>query len=440
MIFFIKIEKKFAIQLIKEYIMNANVTKKKFRLPLWAQILIGLILGTLYGTIFKDKVQYVSWLGDMFMRALKMIIAPLILTSIITGVAGLGDSQNLGRLTLKTFTYYILSSLVAILTGLFFVNLIKPGVGAELGFTESVDNLPITKQSFTDIIVQIVPDNIFRAVAENNMLQVIFFAILFGFFITQIKQEHKEFLIKFFSAAFEAVMKLTQFIIRFAPIGIFGLVAVVVSKQSDLGKLITGLGLYMLTVLAALLFHALISIPLALRFIGGVNPLDHAKAMSDALLTAFSTASSGATLPLTMDRVINKSGVSEKIASFTLPLGATVNMDGTALYEMVAAMFIAQVYGIHLTFTQQFIAVFTALLASIGAAAIPMAGLIMITIVLSVLGLPLEGIGLIIAVDRILDMLRTTVNVWSDSTAAVIIARSEGEKLKVEAKKRKSRG
>lgn len=420
--------------------MNENNAKRKFRLPLWAQILIGLILGVIYGSLFRDKVNYVGWMGQIFMRGLKMIIAPLILTSIISGVAGLGDSKRLGRLTLKTFTYYVLSSLAAILTGLFLVNIIKPGVGAELGFTQKVENLPVTKRSFTDIVVQIVPDNIFRAVADNNMLQVIFFAILFGFFITQLKEEHKELLIKFFNAAFEAIMKLTHFIIRFAPIGVFGLVAVVVSKQSNLIGLFTSLGVYMLTVIAALLFHALITLPLALRIFGKVNPLAHARAMSDALLTAFSTASSGATLPLTMDCVINKSGVSEKIASFTLPLGATVNMDGTALYEMVAAMFIAQVYGIHLTFTQQFIAVFTALLASIGAAAIPMAGLIMITIVLSVLGLPLEGIGLIIAVDQILDMLRTTVNVWSDSTAAVVIAHSEGEKLKVEAKKRKRRG
>jgi len=405
--------------------------KRKIHIALWLQIIIGLILGVIYGIVFKDKIEYIAWTGEIFMRGLKMIIAPLILTSIISGVAGLGSGKNLGRLTLKTFAYYIISSLMAIITGLFFVNIIKPGINANLGLTENFNNLPITNKSFADIIIQIVPENIFTAISENNMLQIIFFAILFGFFINQQKEEHKKLLTKFFNAAFETIMKLTQFIIKFAPIGVFGLVAVIISKQADVVKMFASLGLYMITVISALFFHSLITLPLALRFLGKINPLAHARAMSDALLTAFSTASSGATLPLTMDRTINKVGVSEKIASFTLPLGATVNMDGTALYEMVAAMFIAQAYGIHLTFSQQFIAVFTALLASIGAAAIPMAGLIMITIILSVLGLPLEGIGLIIIVDRFLDMIRTAVNVWSDSTASAIIAHSEGEKLKV---------
>ncbi len=411
--------------------MSANVKDRKFRYPLWAQILTGLVLGVIFGSLFKDKVNYVSWMGQIFMRGLKMIIVPLILTSIISGVAGMGNAENLGRLTLKTFTYYILSSLAAILTGLLLVNLIKPGVGAQLGFSQTVKELPAVKKSITDIIIQIVPENIFKAFAENNMLQVIFFAILFGYFITQLKDEHRKTLTTFFDGAFEAIMKLTHFIIRFAPFGVFGLVAVLVSKQNNIGELFARLGIYMLTVIAALVIHATITLPLVLRFIARVSPLKHLRAMSDALLTAFSTASSGATLPLTMDRIMTRAGVSEKIASFTLPLGATVNMDGTALYEMVAAMFIAQVYGIHLTFTQQFIAVLTALLASIGAAAIPMAGLVMITIVLSVLGLPLEGIGLILAVDQILDMLRTTVNVWSDSVAAVTIAKSEGEDLPI---------
>ncbi len=404
---------------------------KKF--PLWLQIMIALILGILYGIFLPDKVVYVKWMGDIFMRALKMIIVPLILTSIISGVANIGTADNLGRLGLRTFIYYMLSSLAAIVTGLFFVNLLKPGVGADLGLTQKVEDLPAANQSFSDIIVNIVPDNIFKAFVENNMLQIIFFAILFGFFISQLKNEkYRNQLTTFFNASFEVVMKLTQFVIKFAPLGIFGLIAVIISRQNNLLELFKSLGLYMVTVLAGLAFHAFVTLPLVLKFIAKVKPMRHFKAMSDALIMAFSTSSSGATLPVTMDRIQTKVGVSKKVASFTLPLGATINMDGTALYELVAAMFIAQAYGIHLTFGQQFIAVFTALLASIGAAAVPMAGLIMITIVLSVLGLPLEGIGLILAVDRLLDMFRTSVNVWSDSVAAVTIARLEGEKFLID--------
>jgi Na+/H+-dicarboxylate symporter len=404
--------------------------KKKF--PLWAQILIGLVLGVVYGVLLPDKVVYIKWIGQMFMRGLKMVIVPLILTSIISGVANIGNSKKLGRLLGVTFFYYIMSSLAAILTGLFFVNLIKPGVGANLGFEQKVTNLPVANQSVSDILVNIVPSNIFAAFSENRMLQVIFFAILFGFFVSQIEEKKRDFLINFFDSAFEVMMKITQFVIKFAPFGVFSLVAVTFSKQHDVLQVFMRLGLYMLTVIAALTFHSVITLPLVLKFVDRVNPWKHFRAMSDALLTAFSTASSGATLPVTIDCITRNVGVSEKIASFTLPLGATVNMDGTALYEMVAAMFIAQVYGIHLTFLQQFLAVLTALLASIGAAAVPMAGLIMITIVLSVLGLPLEGIGLIIAVDNFLDMFRTSVNVWSDTVAAVTVARFEGEKFKID--------
>ena len=227
-------------------------------------------------------------------------------------------------------------------------------------------------------------------------------------------------------------MKLTQFIIKFTPLGIFGIIAKVVSEQNNLGELASRLGIYMLVVIAGLFFHAFITLPTLVRVIGKVNPFKHFKLMISTLLTAFSTSSSGATLSLTMDTVKNKVGVSNKVSSFTLPLGATVNMDGTALYELVVAMFIAQAYGMEMTITQQFIAVATALLASIGAAGIPMAGLIMISVVLTSMGLPLEGLGLILAVDRILDMFRTAVNVWSDSCAAVIIAKKEGETLKIE--------
>lgn len=227
------------------------------------------------------------------------------------------------------------------------------------------------------------------------------------------------------------MMKLTMFIVLFTPFGIFGLVAEKVSEQNDLVALMQSMGLYMGTVLLALAIHGTITLPVITKFVGKSNPYKHFNAVKTPLITAFSTSSSGATLPLTMEAVENNSGVSNKITSFTLPLGATINMDGTALYECVAVIFIAQAYGMELSVVQQIIVVITALLASIGAAGVPMAGLVMITIILTAVGLPLEGVGLILAVDRILDMFRTATNVWSDSCGAVIIAKSEGEVLKV---------
>jgi Na+/H+-dicarboxylate symporter len=224
-------------------------------------------------------------------------------------------------------------------------------------------------------------------------------------------------------------MEITMFIIKFAPLGIFGIVANQISQVPDLWVLAQRLGLYMLTVIAGLLIHMLITLSITLKMLGKVNPLQHLRNMSVPILTAFSTSSSNATLPLSLEAVEHKSGVSNKIASFTLPLGATVNMNGTALYECVAVMFIAQAYGIDLNFTQQMVVVFTALLAAIGSAGIPMAGLVMMAIVMNAVGLPLEGIGLILAVDRILDMFRTVVNVYGDTCGAVVVARSEGEQF-----------
>jgi len=373
-------------------------------------------------------------MGTIFLNGLKMVIVPLILSSIVSGVANIGGANDFGRLGLKTLGYYVLTSLLAIITGLVFVNVIRPGVGIDLGLTHSVKGLASAQNSFGHTIQNIVPSNIFRAFANSEMLGVIFFAMILGFFITKVEKKYSSILTDFFNAFFEVMMKITMFIIKFAPLGIFGIVSNIVAKQTmqgNLGVVFSSLGFYMLTVVLALSTHAFITLPLLVKFIGKANPVKHARGMATALLTAFSTASSSATLPLTMEAVEHKSGVSNKITSFVLPLGATVNMDGTALYELVAAIFIAQAYGLDIPLVQQFVMVFAALLASIGAAGIPMAGLVMITVVLSVVGLPLEGVGLILAVDQILDMMRTTVNVWSDSSCAVIIAKSEGEKLNV---------
>jgi Na+/H+-dicarboxylate symporter len=383
----------------------------------------------------NPELSYVAWMGDIFLRALKMIIIPLILASIISGVANIGSAKNLGRLGLKTMLYYLSTSTLAILTGLFLVNFIKPGNSIDPDTFRLKETFSVESHSLGQTLIEIVPENIFQAFARQDMLSIIFFSILFGFFITRTEPKYSQLLGNFFNSFFEVMMKITMFIIRFTPYGVFGLVAVTVAEQAGdpvrLMQIGEGLGLYSLTVLAALAIHAFIILPLYIKLIGKSNPFKHLKAMRAALLTAFSTSSSGATLSLTIDSVTNKSGVSNKVSGFTLPLGATINMDGTALYECVAVIFIAQAYGFDLSFTEQVVIVITALLASIGAAAIPMAGLVMISIILAAVDLPLAGIGLILAVDRILDMFRTATNVWSDSCGAVVIAKSEGEELKV---------
>ncbi len=405
------------------------------KLKLHWQILIAFIIAVLSGLFFPHSAEYVRWLGDLFLRALKMIIVPLVFSSIVSGVVNLGSSNSLGRLGVKTMTYYISTCLIAIITGLILVDIIRPGIGADLGFRMEVHELTSSTGSLGDIILRIVPTNLFDVFAKGDMLAIIFFALLFGFFIPRVSEQYSAPLINFFNSVFEVMMKLTSFIIKFAPIGILGIVTGIVADQaSDKAKLISmleHLGVYMLTVLGGLAIHMFITLPLLLKIIGKVRPFLHFKALSLPLITAFSTSSSSATLPLTIEAVENNVGVSNKISSLVLPLGATVNMDGTALYECVAAMFIAQAYGIELGFIQQMIVVVTALLASIGAAGIPMAGLVMMSIVLTAVGLPLEGVGLILAIDRPLDMCRTTVNVFSDTCGAAIIAKTEGETLKV---------
>lgn len=401
------------------------------KIALHWQILIGLILGVIYGLLFESTVNYIAWMGDLFIQALKMIIVPLIITSIVSGVTNIGSGSDFGKLFTKTFSYYLITSTFAITAGLLFVNIIQPGVGAEINLEESVSGFSAESQSFVETLMGIVPSNIIDAMASGNMLSIIFFAMLFGFFITRVNETHKNMLTSFFNAGFEVMMKVTMFIIKFTPIGVFALAAKLMAAQEDPLGTFQSLGLYMFTVVAALSFHAIIVLPAILKFIGRVNPKKHFKALTGPLLTAFSTSSSNATLPYTIEAIEKNSGVSNKITSFTLPLGATINMDGTALYEGVAVMFIAQAYGIELGILQQLVVIITALLASIGAAAVPMAGLVMMTIILSAVGLPLEGIALILPVDRLLDMCRTTVNVWSDSCGAVVIAKSENEELKV---------
>jgi Na+/H+-dicarboxylate symporter len=356
-----------------------------------------------------------------------MIIVPLIVSSITAGVLGVGDTRNLGRLGGKTILYYMSTSAFAIILGLILVNIFRPGEGLELALSQAPDLSATDASAVWKIFYRLIPINPVKAMVEGEMLGVIFFSILFGVFVTHLPDKGRNFFTDFFNNFFEVMMKMTKFVINFAPVGIFGLIAKIVAETgfSAFGSLLK----FFLVVFVALLLHATVILPLLLRLIGRIrHPFRHAKAMTEALLTGFSTASSNATLPMTMKCVEEKSGVSNKISSFVLPLGATINMDGTALYECVVAMFIAQVYGIELSVFQQWVIVFTALLTSIGVAGVPMASLVAIAIILKTVGLPLEGIGLVMVTDRVLDMCRTTVNIWSDSCGAVVIARTEGEK------------
>lgn len=410
--------------------------KKYLRKPeMHWQILIALVGGTLFGIYFPEYTVWISWIGDLFLKLLKMVIIPLIVSSIITGIAGIGSPENLGRLGLKTIGFYMVTSLLAILLGLFLVNVIQPGTGADLSFAESMSTLPAADQSIGQLLMAAIPENIFNSLAMGNMLPIIFFAMVFGFFTNLTAEKHQKVIHGFFSSVFEVMMRITMSVIKLTPYGVFAIIATVISKyagdQAGLTQIFSRMGLYMITVLAALFAHSMITLHVIVWVTARINPFKHLRNMSTPLLTAFSTSSSSATLPLTMEAVENKDGVSPRISSFTLPLGATINMNGTALYECVAVLFIAQAYGVELTVSQQIIVVLTALLAAIGSAGIPMAGLVMMAIVLKAVGLPLEGIGLILAVDRILDMFRTTVNVYGDTCAAVVIAKTEGEKLNI---------
>ncbi len=400
------------------------------KLKLHWQIVIALAFGLLIGFMSRGlgfesfMIDRVSILGTIFLRGLRMVIVPMIVSSIISGVTSIGTAQNLGRMGLKTFAYYVTTSLLAIITGLIMVNLIQPGVGAQVGLQATPEGIAANAAKIGETLLGIIPTNPLEAMVNGDILPTIFFSLLFGFFITQSPDPYKTQLTDLFSGIFEVMMKLTHFIIKFTPIGVFALMAKTIAQTGF--DVILPLAAYMVTVILSLGIHAIVTLP-ALLYLAGLSPLKHAKAMSSALLTAFSTSSSSATLPLTMESVEKNAGASNKTSSFVLPLGATINMDGTALYECVAAMFIAQAYGVDLTFGQQALVVLTALLASIGAAGIPMAGFVMITVILGAVGLPLEGVGMILAVDRILDMMRTCVNVWSDSSGTVIIAKSEKE-------------
>jgi Na+/H+-dicarboxylate symporter len=389
------------------------------------QVLIALVAGGAFGTLTPDAAMSIGWLGDLFLRLLKMIIIPLIFTSLVSGIASLGDAKSVGRIGLRTLIYYTITTTLAITVGLTLVNLLRPGDGLDIGAsTELPEGFVTSTSSLPEFLLRMVPDNIVSAMAQGQVLPVITFAILFGLFMTRVTGPNVDAVQRVINGVLEVIQKLTLAVVRLAPVGIFALLAREVARSGF--DVIIALGPYFLTVGSGLLVHAAVTLPIILLILGGRNPFVYFRKVVPAVATAFSTASSSATLPLSMECAEREANVPRGISSFVLPLGATVNMDGTALYEAVAALTIAQMYGVPLDLTQQALVLLTALLASVGAAGIPMAGLVMLVVVLQAVGLPLEGIATIIAVDRVLDMMRTATNVWSDLVGTAVITRFEG--------------
>jgi len=401
------------------------------------KILIGMALGIVFGLLINDDfgisgpvrvlldrvvTPLLDPIGTIFITLLKMLIVPLILASMVLGVARVGDIRKLGGLGARTFVFYIMTTWMSVLIGLVAVNVIRPGVGAPPlpGVApEAARNV----RGFWDTIVSMIPSNPVEAMANMDILPIIVFSLFFGAILTTMGKKAEP-LVNLFDSLNDAMLRMADVVIKLTPYAVFALLASVVA---DTGPLIfANLGKYMLTVLIGLAVHAAVVLPLLLKYGGRVSPSYYLPKVAPALTTAFSTSSSSATLPLTMD-VVNRAGVSKRVSSFVLPIGATINMDGTALYESVAAVFIAQVYGIELSIMQQVVVFLTATLAAIGAAGIPSAGLVTMAIVLNAVGLPLEGIGMILAVDRILDMCRTTINVWGDMVGCAVVSRLEGE-------------
>ncbi len=410
------------------------------KLKLHWQVLIAMFLGCVLGMSLKNADSslasslygLVVLFGDIFIRLLKMVMVPLIFSSIIMGVSSIGTGRKIGRIGFKTLLYYLFTSLMAIITGLFLSNWLKPGVGANIVENISFDPSKIqTPGSSLEILTRMIPTNPFKALASEDMLGIIFFAIFFGIALNMVDSKKSESLKSLIGSFYSVVMKITQIVISLAPIGVLGLMTKTVYTSGL--AIFANLAKYMLTIILGLSIHLLITLPLIIFIIMRINPIVHFKAMASAMLTAFSTSSSSATLPVTIKCVRENAKVSNEVSSFVLPMGATVNMDGTALYECAGVLFISQVLGVAMGLEQQAIIVMTALLASIGAAGIPSAGLVMIFIVTSAVGLTDPQVGVIVgamlAIDRPLDMLRTMVNVTSASVGAAVIAKSEGEKL-----------
>lgn len=397
-------------------------------MKLTTKIFLGLLGGIIVGLGFTGNPEllttFIAPIGTLFLNLIKMVIVPLVFSSLVVGAASTGDIKSLGRIGGKTMLYFLITTAVAIVIGLCLGVVIKPGVG----LTIPVNLEAVTAQqapSIVDTLLNIVPSNPLKGLVEGNMLQTIAFALFLGIGATSLPGDRGKPFLNFFDSLAEIMYKITAMIMEFAPFGVFGLMAPVVANNGP--AVLLPLIKVVFAVYLGCIIHALLVYGSAVKVFTKIKPLSFFKGIMPAALTAFTTSSSSGTLPITIKSVKENFKVSDKIASFVLPLGATVNMDGTALYQGVCALFIAQAYGITLTMTQLLTIVLTATLGSIGTAGVPGAGMIMLTIVLNSVGLPLEGIALIAGIDRVLDMMRTCINVVGDASAAVVVATSENE-------------
>jgi Na+/H+-dicarboxylate symporter len=389
---------------------------------LHVKILIGFVAGIVAGAVLGPTASVVKPLGDLFLRLIRMIIVPLVFSSLVVGVAGVGDVRKLGRIGGKTIVFFLVTTAIAVMIGLLLGNVIAPGVGLSLPVdVEEVEAK--TAPSIIDTLLEIVPNNPFVAFSEMNMLQIIAFALFVGIGITlagKVAQPAYDFI----NAVAETMYKLVALIMEFAPLGVFGLIAHTVGSHGL--DVLLPLFKVILAVYLGCILHALLVYSGSVALFSPIGPLRFFRATMPATLVAFSSCSSSGTLPITM-KSVEELGVSKTVNSFVVPLGATINMDGTALYQGVCALFIAQAYGLELTIAQQLAIVLTATLASIGTAGVPGAGLVMLTMVLTSVNLPLEGLVLVAGIDRILDMARTAINITGDAAAAVVVAATEGE-------------
>ncbi|HBG51756.1 dicarboxylate/amino acid:cation symporter [Candidatus Macondimonas diazotrophica] len=417
--------------------------RNPLRWPSHIQILVALISGAAVGPLLAGEQGLIgpalgeglAQVGQLFLSALKMLVIPLIMASIIAGLNQEGSRSPLGRMGWTTLVFYIATGLIAVTVAIVLANWIRPGelngvpLAAQIGLQTLPGDLDPTllsgQQHIALFLQRLVPSNLVEAAVEGQLLGLILFSLLFGLALRRLHGAAAETQVRFWTGLNQVMLAITDGIMRLAPVGIFALIAAMTARTgfSAAGPLLW----FMATVMAGLLIHLMVTLPLLLRWIARVPPRRHFQAMMPALLMAFSTSSSAATLPVTMDCLERRAGVSRRTAGFVLPLGATVNMDGTALFECVVVLFVAQLYGIDLTLAQQALVLAVALLTSFGVAGIPSASLVSIAMILSVLGLPLEALGLVLGVDRILDMSRTAVNVFGDTVGAVVVARLEGE-------------
>ena len=392
-------------------------------------MLIGISMGGLCGWVFGKEMLVVEWMGEMFLDTLKMLVIPLIISSMIVGITGLGDIRKVGKAGTITLIYFLSTSGIAVMVGIIVVNIMQPGLGVEL--TTDIPEKVAGKESIgiTDILTSFVTPNLFESMAKMEILPIIMFSLVFGGVLTTLGEKGK-LVISVFDGINIAIMKIVHLVMYFAPLGVFALVSSKLGAAGGgdlfLAELLK-IGKFAITVILGLMIHALITLPAILFFVAKQNPLIYFKNMSNALTTALSTASSAATLPVTIECVEEENKISRRTTLFVIPLGATVNMNGTALYESIAAIFIAQMVGIHLELSDQILIFLTATLAAIGAAGIPEAGLVTMVIVLQAVGLPLEGIGMLLSIDWFLDRIRTSVNVWGDSIGAAVVDRLEGK-------------